>query len=75
VVVNGGEPLREHIIMTMEEYFAYLRAALAEGRISSAAYDSDLGYPVFFSQDWYLTFADGPGEHFWISGLQGLEGP
>ncbi|MDG2123720.1 MAG: DUF6174 domain-containing protein [Verrucomicrobiales bacterium] len=69
-VVEGEDaPLREHIIMTVDEIFAYIGAALSEGKVSSAAYDSELGYPLFFSRDWYLTETDGPGERFWITGF------
>lgn len=73
-VVAGQVPLGEQIIMTMDEYLAYLGAGVAGGNVTSALYDSELGYPLFFSRDWYLTISDGPGERFWISGFQVVEG-
>ena len=72
--INGEAPSSEHIIMTIDEMLSYIRASLAAGEVSSSAYDQELGYPQFFSRDWHLTFVDGPGERFWISGFRRLEG-
>ena len=68
-VADGEEPARAHILMTIDEYFDYIGDALAEGKVSSAAYDAEFGHPIFFTRDWHLTFFDGPGERFWISGF------
>lgn len=74
-VVAGDEPPPGLIVMTFEGYFALIGAALTEGRVTSATYDPELGHPLFFSRDWYLTEEDGPGERFWISGFRSLDGP
>ena len=71
-VVSGSEPAQPHIVMTMDQYFDYIGEALSEGAITSVAYDRELGYPLFFSRDWHLTFFDGPGERFWISNFRVL---
>lgn len=47
--------------LTTGRYSACIRAALAEGKVSSALYDPEQGYPRYFSRDWHLTFVDGPG--------------
>ena len=74
-VIAGGDPLPGHIIMTMDQYFAYMEAALSADKVTSVQFDPALGYPLFFSRDWYLTFADGPGERFWFSGFGKQAGP
>jgi hypothetical protein len=71
-VVSGPAPAQPHIVMTIDELFAYVGTALADGKISSAAYHAELGYPEFFSRDWYLTIVDGPGERFTISEFRRL---
>jgi len=72
-VVGDGPSSKEHIVMTMDEMLTYIGEALTAGKVSSAAYDQEFGYPRFFSRDWHLTAFDGPGERFWISEFRQLE--
>ena len=73
-LIAGGTPASDHIIMTIEGYFNYMKESLAAGRVTSLLFDPADGHPLFFSRDWHLTQFDGLGERFWFSGFRKLGG-
>lgn len=73
-VIVGGAPASDHIIMTLEGYFASMKESLAAGRVTSLLFDPTDGHPLFFSRDWHLTQVDGLGERFWFSAFRKLGG-
>ena len=73
-VIVGGAPASDHIIMTLEGYFNYMKESLAADGVTSVLFDPADGYPLFFSRDWHLTQFDGLGEKFWFYGFRKLGG-
>jgi hypothetical protein len=71
--VGNSAPRSDHIIRTMEGHIDYIRTAQAGDSDIAAVFDPTSGFPTFISKDWTWTFVDGPGERYWITGLEFIE--